>query len=218
MSDVATVDPGSLVLPAGVQLEGNPVAAIRWTDKAGTGLAVLSRTTSEDADTRSIGLYAYSILLQGPGAPRVLRTVTDGVDACPLETLGAFVGPGGSSGDGATSGPFVDPQIDGPGATQGPLLVTDLDDDGTAEVAFGYATACRSDVSPADLTELVLEGERKYAIRGQSFLNAAATRELSAGQVLSGTPEPGRDAWPAGVYEPAAERYASDALLDERPG
>lgn len=220
LSDVVTVDPGALVVPDGVQLEGEPVAAIGWTDQAGKGLAVLTRSSSQDeADgTESVGLFAYSILVEGPGAPRVLRTVQDGVEACPLDTLAAFVAPGGSDPDGASSGPFVDPQAGGSGTTQGPLLVTDLDDDGTAEVSFAYATACRGDVSPADLKELVLEGDRKYIIRGQSFLATQATRELGADEILTGKAEPAPDAWPAGVYEPTAARYASDALLAELPG
>ncbi len=220
LSHVATVDPATLVLPDGVQLEGDPVAAITWIDKGGKGLAVLTRTTSDDAaaDTRSVGLFAYSILIEGPGAPRVVREVKDGVDACPLETLASFVAPEGSPADGAISGPFVDPQVGGSGETQGPLLVTDLDDDGTAEVSFAYATACRGDVSPATLKELVLEGDRKYIIRGRSFLDARNTRELGPSAVLTGKAEPARGAWPAGVYQPTADRYASDALLADVPG
>ncbi len=220
LSDVATVDPATLVLPDGVQLDGDPVAAISWTDKAGKGLAVLTRTASDDAaaGTRSIGLFAYSILVEGPGAPLIVREVKDGVDACPLETLGAFVAPRGSPSGGAISGPFVDPQAGGPGETQGPLLLTDLDGDGTAEVSFAYATACRGDVSPASLKELVLEGDRKYIIRGRSFLRAASTRELGPGEVLTGKAEPAPGSWPAGVYQPTADRYAADALLADVPG
>ena len=48
--------------------------------------------------------------------------------------------------------------------------MTDLDQNGVGELTFGYRSACRSDMSPADMKVLVLEGSKKYILRGKTSL------------------------------------------------
>jgi hypothetical protein len=46
--------------------------------------------------------------------------------------------------------------------------VTDLDQDGEAELTFIYRFGCGGDVSPNTMKLIMLEGAKKYALRGES--------------------------------------------------
>ncbi len=51
------------------------------------------------------------------------------------------------------------------------FAVTDLNKNGKAEVWLMYKTACRSDVSPANMKIVMYEGNKKYMQEEQTKLN-----------------------------------------------
>jgi hypothetical protein len=73
--------------------------------------------------------------------------MTDGIKTCPFDITAAFI--------------------------KDAVTVTDLDKDGIPEIKIQYATACRSDVSPADMKLLLYENGEKYALRGIRWIRSA---------------------------------------------
>jgi len=57
------------------------------------------------------------------------------------------------------------------------VYVTDLDSNGVTETTFFYKTACRSDVSPADIELIMHENKKKYTLKGTSFIRYSSFHE-----------------------------------------
>ena len=55
--------------------------------------------------------------------------------------------------------------------------MTDLDSNGTTETTFFFKTACRSDVSPADIELIMHENKKKYTLKGTSFIRYSSFHE-----------------------------------------
>jgi hypothetical protein len=64
------------------------------------------------------------------------------------------------------------------------LGLSDLDGDGAGELTFAYQLDCASDVSPATLKLLVLEGPDKYILRGRTRV------DVGGGETVGGDAEP----------------------------
>jgi hypothetical protein len=136
-------------LPDGVKPSGNTQRTVRWTDDKGEHLAIFSidekvkkKKDNEDLITR--GLYV-DIFTARRGKFTKVRTVREIVAACPFDNTNAF--------------------------RETSVGVTDLDQNGIGELTFMYAHGYRSDVSPLGLKLIMLEGAKKYALRGTTRLN-----------------------------------------------
>ncbi|MBO4369610.1 MAG: hypothetical protein J5803_05880 [Desulfovibrio sp.] len=51
-------------------------------------------------------------------------------------------------------------------------IITDLDENGLSEIWLTYYVGCRGDVSPIGMKILMYEGNKKYALRGETFVHA----------------------------------------------
>lgn len=139
-------------LPKGIGLNGKLVTALQWTDKQGTQVVVATETgeieSAESAGIRSMGLVAQHWVVQGSSV-RPSWLVTDGEKQCPVDIAANFL----------------------PNTT----AVTDLNRDGTGEIWLMYTTACHGDVSPQAVKVIMYQGDKKYAMRGQSRIRISAT-------------------------------------------
>jgi hypothetical protein len=153
------VSVGAGELPAGLDYEGNLVAARLWEDGQGTNYLLLTRTP----DIREPGLSEwgeamYSARLYGyhyrqqDGGFELLRRITDFVMECDADLTVAHI--------------------------PASIAITDLDGDGLSEVTFLYEMNCTSDVSPLTLKLMMLEDGEKYAIRGTSIVGIGGGRQI----------------------------------------
>ncbi len=171
----------------GQSASGDPKQAVRWTDTAGNNLLVLSRTERFEAQTPS-GDPGETVLLHADhfvtadGRTRRVRRVQDGVEKCAFDVTTAF--------------------------TAGAPKISDLDGDGVGEVLFGYTTGCVSDVRPIDLKVLLLEGGRKFIVRGQTW----PSRGHNQPALLPGAPEPGFGQWPEPFQRAVTAYYDKVAI------
>lgn len=129
-------------------IKGKLMQALRYQDKSGENLILLTRTeeafrrVGEDrllAATREI--FAYRFLIQGSKAEQQWQ-VRDYVLDCPYEIEIEFISAG--------------------------LQVTDLDADGLAELWLPYRLGCRAEQGPITMKIIMYEGGQKYALRGQT--------------------------------------------------
>lgn len=147
-------------VPASATYLGKLKQAIRWTDKNGDNLLVLTETgeteskNAADDSYRDAALYAYHFALVGDSARPNWR-VYDFVRECPVDISLNFV--------------------------ENSLALTDLDNNGKAEIWMMYKIGCQGDVSPVPMKIIMYENNKKYAARGESYL------KLPEGEAMGGT-------------------------------
>lgn len=127
-----------------------PDQVIQFRDGSGRNLLALKRTESSQllADSQTESLITLSARLYRRVQPgeslQQVWEIKDWVSCVGLDVSADFI----------------------PEAT----AITDLNDDGRAEVTVAYRLFCGGGVDPKDLKVIMREGERKYAIRGQSTI------------------------------------------------
>ena len=142
-SAIAFKSDSSGTLPPRVKSSGTVIRTISWSDGKGDNIAIFSATSTSKQKgditflTRSIFVDVFA---GKDGKLKKVRTIKEVVSRCEYDI----------------SNDFLDTSVG----------VTDLDNNGIGELTFAYRTACRSDVSPADMKVLVLEGGKKYILRG----------------------------------------------------
>ncbi|AMC35232.1 M949_RS01915 family surface polysaccharide biosynthesis protein [Janthinobacterium sp. B9-8] len=153
-------------IPAGISIQGKLLRALRWQDKSGDNILLLSQAEgdfqpSEDGsdDVRDAHVYAAHYQLNA-NKPRRLWLLQDGVEQCMFDVAAAF----------------------DPAATR----VADLDGDGVMETMIAYSQTCTSDVSPHSYKLILHAGKAKYGLRGTDRFGVT-WRDADTGQ-LSGTP------------------------------
>lgn len=155
-STASAAEPGSIQgksdssgqLPPRVKASGEVFRTMSWTDDKGDNIAVFSTksTTKTRGEHTILGKTIFVDLYTGKGgAFRKVRTVKEVADRCEFDLMNEFLD---------TS-----------------VAVTDLDKNGVGELTFAYRTACRSDLSPAAFKVLMLEGGKKWALRGTTRVN-----------------------------------------------
>ncbi len=136
-------------IPAGLNITGDVQQVKKWTDLLGENWLITSYTApyddmhpdGEEAQTAAVHAWHYT----GTDTGYMLTwTVSDQVKQCPFDITASFL--------------------------PGSITITDLDRDNISEIKLQYATACRSDVSPADMTLLLYEQEEKYSLRGTRWM------------------------------------------------
>lgn len=154
-------------LPAGIAYEGKLKSATRWTNANGDNIALISETGEyrnpkfqhDGEDGTDAELFAYHFIVKD-GKPSLSWKVYDFVSDCPVDLTASF----------------------------NDFRVTDLDKNGMAEVWMVYKTACRGDVSPAEMKIIMYENGKKYAIRGTE-------------KIFQGLDEKGNKSYDGGEYQ-----------------
>ncbi|WP_051279423.1 M949_RS01915 family surface polysaccharide biosynthesis protein [Chitinilyticum aquatile] len=133
-------------LPAGVELRGKLVDALRWQDANGDNLLLLSewseegKVTEEAPDGSRSAYLAAAHYQLGGSKPQRLWLLNDSVKDCGFDVAAAF--------------------------DLSATRVVDADADGRTETLLGYSMTCTSDVSPYTYKLIVHAGKQKYALRG----------------------------------------------------
>ena len=139
----------SLELPKSIQYNGFIKNAIRWDDKLGKNIVILTETgifrsekiKHESEDSNDAALYGYHFIIKNNEAVQTWK-VYDYVNDCSVDIVTSFI--------------------------ENTLKITDLNKNGIAEVWLMYKTACHGDVSPSEMKIIMYEGSNKFAIRGEN--------------------------------------------------
>lgn len=153
-------------LPAGIAYEGKLKSATRWTDANGDNIALISETGEyrnskfqhDGEDGTDAELFAYHFIIEN-GKPKLSWKVYDFVSDCPVDLTASF----------------------------DDFRISDADKNGTAEVWMVYKTACRGDVSPAEMKVIMFENGKKHAMRGSE-------------KILQGIDDNGNKSYDGGKY------------------
>jgi hypothetical protein len=176
---------------------GKVVGGAHWKDSTGETFLVLSEkpfkrafkqgdmVDDEDEPVKGVELTAMLGVRKGK-ALKVLRKVFEASPGCSFDNNTRFLSPD-------------------------KLEVTDLDKDGVGEVTFAYQVQCTSDVSPASLKLLVLEGADKYIIRGTTKVQVS-DKETAGGEQQV---DPSLEKGPPAFLAHAKERW--ERFVTQRP-
>ncbi|MEO3407198.1 hypothetical protein AAFN85_24990 [Mucilaginibacter sp. CAU 1740] len=148
-------------VPKSIIYKGHIINAAKYADKTGDHLVITTETgetptkNSENSDSRDAALYAYHYDMGGNNQFKLSWQLYDFISDCPVDIKANYV--------------------------QGSFAVTDVDNNGIAEVWLLYRTTCRGDVSPSTMKLIMHEGDKKYAVRGESKV------KLSEKETIGGT-------------------------------
>lgn len=137
---------------------GNALEILKWNDKAGENILILSLTkkiTKRDSYGEEYfekELYIYHYIKNSNGQTNLSRKITDNIKECPFDVTLEFI--------------------------KNSLTITDLDKNGWTEITVLYKLCCRSDVSPSDMKLMMLEKGNKYALRGTMIVDVIPQPEL----------------------------------------
>jgi hypothetical protein len=141
-------------LPTSISYNGNLVKAVKWKDKTGDNIVLLTVTNKTetpnayDKDTKDAALYAYHFIIKKDSIIKSWR-VYDFVKSCFADIFLNFV--------------------------ENSFAITDLNKDGYAEVWMMYQNSCRSDVSPISMKIIMYENNKKFALRGETKVKTNKT-------------------------------------------
>ena len=184
----------SIQLPPEVSFKGRLVAGVRWLDNHGENIIILSKfgpfpskkgSSIPDEEGMDAEVHGYHYL-KTKGKFALLWKMFDFVRGCPFDLDLNFL---------PTS-----------------LIITDLDKNGIAESTFLYKLACRSDVSPAVLKLIMHEGQKKYAIRGETVVTVGPNEKMGGTKKI----DPAFAKGPKVFQEYAVKRWL--AFVEEKFG
>ena len=147
-------------LPKSIHFAGKIVKAMQWTDKLGDNIVITTETDevksgpTADEDSRDASLDAYHFITS-EDTVKQLWHVHDFIKECPFDIEAKF--------------------------NKSTPQITDLDKDNIAEIWLLYKTACRSDVSCANMKIIMYEGQQKCAMREINKVQISET-EFNGGE------------------------------------
>lgn len=141
-------------IPQNIPYTGNIQQAVRWTDKTGEHIVLLTTTEitttkHENDEFNSKALYANHYLVSGNNIQQTWQ-VYDYVKTCPFELLLNFV--------------------------EQSFAVTDLNKDGKAEVWIMYKAACQGDINPVPMKIIMHQDNQQFTVRGTTSVKLNATK------------------------------------------
>jgi hypothetical protein len=135
-------------IPKTIKYKGHIVNAASYRDADGEHLVITTETgvvntpnPPDGSGYRDGALYAYHYKINGNNYVLTWQ-MYDFVATCPVDVTAAYI--------------------------PNTFAITDANKNGKAEVWLMYITACRGDVSPANMKIIMHEGDKKYAVRGES--------------------------------------------------
>lgn len=135
-------------LPKEMKFDGKIKNAVKWTDKLGENIVILTETgkylnkkIKHETDGLDAELFAYHYIISNDSIKQTWR-IYDYVFDCPVDIEASFI--------------------------KNTFQVTDLNNDGIAEIWLMYKTVCHGDVSPCDMKIIMYQGRQKFAMRGQN--------------------------------------------------
>lgn len=140
-------------VPKNIQYNGNIVQMVRWTDRTGDNIVLLTATdatqskNAPDDSNSDRALYVYHFLVSGDSIKQTWKAY-DYVKECPVD-MDLY---------------FVDKAF----------AVTDLNKDGRAEVWIMYKASCHGDVSPIPMKIIMYQDNKKFAVRGTTKVQVSA--------------------------------------------
>lgn len=149
----------SVKIPSGLDIQGKNVReGVKWRDRNGSNFVIITETDeiARDGDNRDKYIYGYQFKDDGNGW-QLLWKIQDYVTECPVDIKVSYI--------------------------RNSLKVTDLDNDGVGETTFLYLLSCRGDVSPEGLKLIMHEGDKKFAIRGETKIKIKSTGEQYGGKM-----------------------------------
>jgi len=141
-------------VPKNLDYLGHIINAVKWKDSLGLHYVIATETgkiqskTVDEEGYKDAALYAYHYVIKNEGS-KLIWKVYDFNKECPVD-LSLY---------------YIDKTF----------AVTDLDKNGIAEVWLMYKNACQGDVSPMPTKIIMYEGNKKYALRGESNVKISAT-------------------------------------------
>jgi hypothetical protein len=147
-------------LPKQIKYLGHITNAVTWKDNLGINYVLTTETgeyktkDKEGDEYTNAALYVYHYVTKGDSTSLVWR-IFDFSKDCAFDIFVKFI-------DKA-------------------FKVTDLDKNGIAEVWVMYNNQCTSDVSPAPTKIIMYEGNKKYAVRGESRVQVSE-KDFTGGQ------------------------------------
>ena len=144
-------------IPKSIHYIGDIVQAVRWTDKTGDNIVILSdlgpnpNKNAPDDDYSDEALYAYHYLVSGDSSKMTWK-VSDYVKQCNVDMFIYFI-------DKA-------------------FAITDLNQDGKAEVWIMYKFSCQGDVSPIPMKIIMYQDGKKFAVRGTTKVQVSGTEYM----------------------------------------
>ena len=173
-SALAAENSGSIGVHDFTEIKGQLVKAVRYADVTGDNLLLLTETdivvkaeTKDGDETRSKDLFARRFLLKNGGAVEQVWRVTDYMRDCDLDGFDAR---------------FITDAF----------RITDLDNNGLAEIWVPYILQCAGDPGPMTMKIIMYEGDKKYAVRGETRSsvgdNTYAGGEYTLDPAFTGSP------------------------------
>ena len=148
-------------IPSDVKYDGKIIDGKRWMDKNGENIIILTKTGVKrsnsgrggpnDGELQSAELFGYNYIKKN-GEWSLLWKISDNITKCDFDLTLDFINKS--------------------------LTVTDINNNGIAESTFLYKLSSRSDVSPSELKLMMHEGETKYALRGNMYINIPGNGEF----------------------------------------
>ncbi len=147
-------------LPKGITCKGEFKDGIRYFDKLGEHITIITETGSYNNEQNKQGnsgidaeLSAYNFAVNEDNTIKQIWRVYDFYKDCPVDIAANFV--------------------------ENIFQVTDLNDDGIAEIWLMYIIGCKGDISPWNMKIIMYEGNQKFAMRGEE-------KVIAAGEVYGG--------------------------------
>ncbi|MBQ5429432.1 MAG: hypothetical protein IIU35_03425 [Neisseriaceae bacterium] len=129
-------------------LQGKIIKEIKYTDKTGENVIVLTQTDISLREEEgnhyysSQDLYAYRYLIK-QGKMQKIWQIHDFIHDCEVDMCVNFI--------------------------KKHIQITELNHNGIKEVWIPYALQCAGDISPFELKIIMYEDKQKYALRGESL-------------------------------------------------
>jgi len=141
-------------VPKAIHYAGNMVQAMRWVDKTGDNIVILSKEYKNATGGTDGALYAYHYLVSGDSVKQTWR-VNDFLKECSVDMFLYFV--------------------------DKTFTVTDLNKDGKGEVWIMYKVSCQGDVSPVPMKIIMYEDNKKFAVRGATRVGVSGNESIGGG-------------------------------------